>query len=621
MSTNIVNFENNKTFDYYKRDVPVDINLIIAAWFIKNKKAAQSRSIKIKNQSIEINGGKYTDPITKVTHELTVPNEYDENILYSIVCQMLKFRDKYNLDIIPQTFICTYGDIIDNLKADKQRQDLIRTSLYKLRNTSYQLHDYFLTTEDGHLLTDDDAKEINKTKKIKRMSVTDTINILDAFAEYKLETLDITELSKETGHNAEHIESIIENAHGKTQYLLKIKLNDKFYNNLISKVYMLHSIEFLIGLPGIERAVYTFTYLNAGREIFKAKMHELENKLSMRVGLIDIAETIPLSIEEKRISISYLRILEALNYLNSNGYIKSFFADKTRPIRNSKFTIEFYEEQNRKNSKYSGFDVKKIKSLSQTESSHNEFFQNGALKNSEESQVNSEYVPTNKNVDNEETIEVITGKHKIFSELMESIQNSKNIGIINSGNRVALKALFENFIDHDVIVNDIVVSDSKGLLLIQAIKDWLENYKNAKNVNKLLSSCLRMESNPYYLSNYDYIVSNLYLKHIAEEKELREIQVKEKKQQEQNEKQKQAEMFFNSYYSEWQSNFHKLTLNEQDKYVIKAEKKLKLKNLSYTLEFLTIMILAIETVGAEEMCIILRKSNRQFDIFNLGLIY
>lgn len=572
--------------ELYKRNLPIDLNLIDSALFIKNKQWCNSRSIKIKNQKIEIIGGRYVDSEGK-TVELSVPGEFDENVFYSIIYHLLKYKEKNKLEVIPQTIVCTYADLVDSLKLGRSRPDKVRESLRKLRYTLYQIHEYFLTRENGELLEEDEATSVNRTEKIKRISVTDGINILESFTEIKVENLDINELHLDTGLSKANINKLIDNTHKGTKYFLKIKLNDKFYRNLISKVYMLHSIEFLLELQGVERAIYTFSYLNIGREIYKGKNYPIDNKLIINVGITDIAERIPLSIDDKKISSTFSIIINALTFLMSNGYIKSFFPDKRKPIRDSKISIEFFEEQSRSNPKFSSYDVK-IKKNSVNKINEGKGYD---LFNSS---INKE-ISTNS---------IITPIEKDFNCLINDIQDK--LGVINSGNMEAIIKLFKENEDIEVMHNDNVIHKSKGLLIVESIGKWLKEYPNLKKLNGLLSKGLRNQPQPLYIDTYNEIINNLIKEHnnkIASQ--LRKLENESKTQIEKKEL-KIAEEKFNSCLSIWEANFFKEQIEVRDKYIKLARNKidnLAMKNitLKLTLEDLSIVLYASNKFGKDEV--------------------
>ena len=585
--------------ELYKRNLPIDLNLIDSALFIKNKQWCNSRSIKIKNQKIEIIGGRYVDSEGK-TVDLSVPGEFDENVFYSIIYHLLKYKEKNHLEVIPQTIVCTYADLVDSLKLGRSRPDKVRESLRKLRYTLYQIHEYFLTRENGELLDEDEASSVNKTEKIKRISITDGINILESFTEIKVENLDVNELHLDTGLSKENINKFIDNTHKGTKYFLKIKLNDKFYRNLISKVYMLHSIEFLLELQGVERAIYTFSYLNIGREIYKGKNYPIDNKLIINVGITDIAERVPLSIDDKKISSTFSIIINALTFLMTNGYIKSFYPDKKKPIRDSKISIEFFEEQSRSNSKYSSYDVKiKKNSISKINNNKgNDLFNSDIVKDIS--------TPLT-------TPLIVSPTEKEFNRLICDIQNK--LGVINSGNMEIIIKLFKDNEDIEVKHNDNVIHKSKGLLIVESIGKWLKEYPNLKKLNGLLSKGLRNQPLPLYIDTYNEIINNLIKEHnIQINKQLLKLEKESKKQEEKNEL-RLAEEKFNSFLSIWETNFFKEKIEVRDKFINLARNKIESlakKNitLKLTLENLSIVLYANNKFGKDEVSKVFMSGKR-----------
>ena len=595
--------EDDSEYQMFERDLPVDLNLIDSALFVKNKQWSQSRQLKIKNQKIEIIGGRYTDEKTGEIVELSVPGEFDENILYSIVYQMYKYRDDNNLQIIPQVFICDYSALTTNLNLNRQRQDTIRESLRKLRYTLYQISEYFLTKETGELIEDDDALKINSTEKVKRISINEGINILEQFAEIKIESLDINELSSEIGLHVDNVKSIINKSYKGTKYLRKIKLNDRFYKNLVTKVYMLPSIKFLLELKGIERAIYMFSHLNLGREIYQNKNYSTNKKLVVSVGVTDIAERIPLSIDDKKISFTFARIITALSYLMSKGYIKSFYPDQKKPLRNSKFIIEFYEEQSRNNSKFNAYDVL-VKKPSIFLSKPKE---NGVDK----------LKKINKEDDN------INQMNIKFDTILAEMKNK--LGVINNGNIELLKKIFMDDLDTKVKYNDKIIFESKGLLMVEVIKNWLCNYATPiKNLNGLLSKAMVNVPQPLYMDEYNHTLFMMYNQQNIKENEIFEAEKKKKEILDDELKYKQSNEVFNGKLSEWTSMYYKLSSEEQDKFNKLAEKKqiyMDSKKIKITgdLMYLTVILFACNKFGKEKVISIFKNSGKSLDLISIGI--
>jgi len=247
-----------------------------------------------------------------------------------------------------------------------------------------KIKEYFLDVFSEHLITSsqvlvdeeeflsDIRDELNGNKitdfKVRRNSITSTFNLIN-FIEYKTEELSISEMlkgAKLTKDTLGSVKAFLENKiTGKTKYMLRIDINNYMYENIVNKVYLLHSLDYLLDFKDkTARAIYLFIESAKGSVRKKNKgIIKLTNPNIIIVDASILALSIPISMTDKQISSTINIFLRALEYLKNNGYIKNYITHREKPLRNTYFNIEFYAEQSRKHPEFSPYSIKVLPRL------------------------------------------------------------------------------------------------------------------------------------------------------------------------------------------------------------------------------------------------------------------
>ena len=466
-SSDIIERENVVGF---KKDTPIELNLIQTAMFSKNKNAVKIKEVKLDNLDILIRSVK--------GH--TIPNAFDEDVFFAILHLFVKFKSLWRLSYLPKTIYITYSDLYNVLRLKKQYTERIRSSLDKLASTSYKFTNTFLYRDvscsfiDGDtfsfeksslnldntifiynnnayntsfnsnkykirtiLFFEDQAKlskvlsqlnltlgsihhelteillsspiqgrllpniedykahylnvlsgyiipsskeliddefysdirdEISGSKisdyKVKKSSIISTFNLIN-FTEFRLEEINVSDMfqgAKFTTDIIQSVKAFVESKiSGNTQYMLRIDLNNYMYENIVNKVYLLHSLDYLLDFKDkTARAIYLFIESSKGKSkrINGNGIIRLNNPNLIIVDAELLARAIPISIGDKQISSTINVMLRSFDYLKTNGYIKDYLVFREKPLRNTYFKVEFHEEQSRSHPEFSSYSVK-----------------------------------------------------------------------------------------------------------------------------------------------------------------------------------------------------------------------------------------------------------------------
>lgn len=320
--------------------------------------------------------------------------------------------------------------------------------------------------------------EFNGTKisnyAIKKMSATSTFNLIN-FTEYKVEENNVQDMLRGAKLNKDSITSVqafLENkVTSKSKYLLRIDINNYMYENLINKVYLKHSLNYLLEFTDkTARALYLFIESNKG--LVKKKSKNIVRLNNPNMVLIDVellAAYVSLSLSTKSISSTMNSLMRAMEYLRSNGYIKNYVAHRERPLKFSYFKVEFFPEQSRDHPEFKPYSIKVLPKL-----------------------------------DNKENIDININTPNLFSGIPDKIKTSiLDIPGITEENIDALITIYMDNIDKSIMFKDKLLNSSLGEFIIYAITAKIKNTIGIRSVSAYL---YKMISTPkYYASELESV--------------------------------------------------------------------------------------------------------------------
>ena len=434
--------------------------------------------------------------------------------------------------------------------------------LIKLHNTNESKLEHLLnifdvyTIQNMQVFLDEDEflsdirDEVSGTKitdfKVKRNSATSTFNLIN-FVEYKIDDYQVSDMlvgAKLNKENFTSVKAFLENKiTSKSKYMLRIDMNNYMYENIINKVYLKHSLKYLLDFTDkTARGLYLFMEGSKGIVIKKNKnIVRLSNPNLVIIDVELLAAYVNLSMDSKAISGTVNSLMRAMEYLRSNGYIKNYITHREKPLRNSYFKVEFHIEQNRNHPEFKPYSIKVLpKSQGEEEQSNNG-----------------------------ETDKIFQGVPDIIKSSILEINN------ITEENIDALVQLYTNNQDKKVFVREKPLTSNLGALMVLAIVKKITTTLGIRSMSAYLYKTI--SSPKIYAAELVELKANEYnelygTKAKAKENEEKEKLLKEQKNQEIIEKLKQTQVEINN---KWEA----LGVEEKEKYLLKAQKLIKLKNI------------------------------------------
>ncbi len=260
------------------------------------------------------------------------------------------------------TDIISNNPIIKSESKDKKLDHLLNIF------SKYTISGIRIALEEDEFLSDI-RNEVEGIKisdfQIKKNSSISTFNLIN-FVEYIIDDCNINDMligAKIDQINVKSVKSFLENKiSNKSKYLLRIDLNNYMYENLINKVYLKHSLTYLLDFKDkTARALYLF--MEGSKGVQKKKKKNIVRLSNPNIVIIDVellAEYVGLSLDSKAISGTLNSLMRALDYLKSNGHIKNYIIHREKPLRYSYIKVEFYIEQNRNHPEYKPYSIKVI---------------------------------------------------------------------------------------------------------------------------------------------------------------------------------------------------------------------------------------------------------------------
>jgi hypothetical protein len=320
--------------------------------------------LRLDNSVIIHGDNVYNDRFDVNKHKLkSIIHVESEKNLKEILAKVNLSKESKNQNLNQILQANPISDLVPDIK--KYREHYLNVfSDFVIANSQSLVDDEELLSSIRH--------EINGNKitdfKVKRNSVTSTFNLIN-FIEFKTEEITVGEMIKDaklTKDTYTAVKSFLENKiNGRTKYMLRIDINNYTYENIINKVYLLHSLDYLLDFTDkTARAIYLFIESSKGYMKRKNKgIIRLSNPNYIIVDASILAQNIPISMSDKQISSTINILLRSLDYLKNNGYIKNYICYREKPLRYSYFNIEFFHEQNRKHPEFAPYSIKVLPML------------------------------------------------------------------------------------------------------------------------------------------------------------------------------------------------------------------------------------------------------------------
>lgn len=530
----VVELDSGK-FELHPRNVPIDLNFINTALFIKNKKYSLMKKIVLPDKDITITGGQllvtennksviesFISKITSVKskkeikvgdlYELSVPGGLEQNIFFTIIKLMYEIKQKYNLPVLTQSIIIRYSDIYNIFKDNNKQVRIrdIRLALYKLSTATVHFTENSLLETNGDKI----AKITHEGKfhyidfeelKIEKFKLASNKVSEDEYTEEDLSLNEPASLSfgqfSKTG-----LVNYINSLSTRLDYVLKIKLNDFTYQNLIKNLTLWYSLPYLLSVDYVEQAMLIVLSSNLGKIIYKnGNYEEISQKNVIKIHITRFAASVPLSIDDKLIGVNLRRLCEGLDCLKSKKYILDYSFDSVRYKNETFFTVVFYPEQVNRNadSLTYGFDLKiaSPEAICTTLDEARVVLSNSPLMLTN---IENKFKPDNSLPDKSSGIELLAQSIETeLSELYGLIEfKFKNNLAVNV--KKLIEDMFIESRDKFTSVNvgdDVVQLElSNGNIFLNCLIKFIKNLKpeTVDNVSGLVSWFLRDQSNKYF---------------------------------------------------------------------------------------------------------------------------